>query len=186
MFQISHCCTCHSTVPCDSINLHVCSYVSLQVFHESEYLTLLQSLIQKALLHFLPHSNSTTISNVIDQAFLAVFSNHVVYCTGFTSEVIACADQDDFSRDHVIKWFTDIKYAIISDITAGQKNWCFVEIGICTLHIPAYSKPSSQCNIPVHCTHCTYVAVMLAFLNIIFVYYTTIMCYVLTPCDVIV
>ena len=57
-----------------------------------------------------------------------VSSDHRVYSNNDLTSALHIATCDDFMRSHnlVIGYFADIR---IADITAGQRNRCFIDIG---------------------------------------------------------
>ena len=55
-----------------------------------------------------------------------------------TLDANACVGQNNFYQDHTIWLLQMLVDIIISEVTAGQKTWCFSEIELHTLY-PLYS-----------------------------------------------
>ena len=94
-------------------------------------------MIQNVLLHFFHHSDSTVLlqcnstKHPCKHGILWSYS----HCIGFCFKC-QCMWWYKESSNLLLKEFTDI---VITDITAGHENWCFAEIGPCTLY-PLYGK----------------------------------------------
>ena len=115
----------HVIVPCPVIWL-IYSYLSLQVLQESGHFCFAAVPDRKGpsafvslvtVQHFNCNSTKHPCINVVP-------SDHTAYCKRFCSHAIAHVGHDMI---WLLKGFTDI--------TAGQENWCFAEIGPCTVYL---------------------------------------------------
>ena len=116
-FQLSYCCTCHSFVSCDLINLAMSLY---KYFKRVNVSALLQCLIRQQ------YSNSQTVINL---------TKHSCKCDIFWSYSLLLSILFQFLNricNLIIKrvcTYNNYRYY------CWAKNWCFAEIGPCTLYL---------------------------------------------------
>ena len=98
-------------------------------------------MIRKVLLYFFHHSDSTALLQLQCNSTKHPCKLYPLIIQPLYRTLLYCWCMCriwwyKWSCNLLLKEFTDI---VITDITAWQENWCFVEIGHCTLY-PLYDK----------------------------------------------